>query len=213
MDFDTLLNYCLELNNSTSEKCLVCHIPIENSDPHLKLKCKHLFHSNCISYKSGKTKCLYCEVSSVPEIINQTNKTLKPSQIVNPIKSSETHCKVLLKSGSNAGQFCNRVKCPYHKIQTQKVIVVNSPTKKSQTIKQNKKIIKTDKCIVILKTGQKSGQVCGRNLPCKYHNKISDNSPSNKINNNQINQVNQVDTFTNLVTEEQIDLDEELIEV
>ncbi len=213
MDFDTLFNYCLELNNSSSEKCMVCHIPIENTDPHLKLQCKHLFHSNCIGYKSGKTKCLYCEVSSIPEIINQTNKIPKPISVINPIKSSETYCKVLLKSGYNAGQFCNRVKCPYHKIQIQKVIVVNPSSKKLPAIKQNKKIIKTDKCTVILKTGQKSGQVCGRDLPCKYHNKISNIIANNKINNNQINQINQIDAFTNLVIADQINSDEELIEV
>ena len=70
MDFDSLLNYCVELNNSTNEKCLVCHIPIENNDEHLKLLCNHIFHKKCIGYKIGSIKCLYCEKKSIPEIIN-----------------------------------------------------------------------------------------------------------------------------------------------
>ena len=41
MNFEELFKYCQELNKSNSEKCLVCHIPIEKNHKHIKLNCKH----------------------------------------------------------------------------------------------------------------------------------------------------------------------------
>ena len=102
--FDMLLDYCTKLNESTSEKCLVCHIPIEKNDIHIKLVCKHIYHPDCISYKSGKVKCLYCEQLSLPEIIN--------NNIINNINK----CTVIMKSGKNKGKPCERVNCHYHKL-------------------------------------------------------------------------------------------------
>ena len=107
IDFDNLLNYCIKLNNSSSEKCLICHIPIEQNDSHLKLNCNHLFHVNCLGYKKGIINCMYCEKSSMPIIINSTQTINNQTDIL---------CKVILKSGPSKGNFCNRIKCKYHKI-------------------------------------------------------------------------------------------------
>ena len=176
MDFDSLLNYCVELNNSTNEKCLVCHIPIENNDEHLKLLCNHIFHKNCIGYKTGSIKCLYCEKKSIPEIINGNN--------IN--KQTQLSCKVVLKTGTKKGQYCNRPECNYHKLQTTSVVVINPVNK--QKVKPLNKNIKLNKCTIILKTGNKSGQTCDRELPCKYHKEklITPDNPNliNKPENN-----------------------------
>ena len=209
MDFDSLLNYCVELNNSTNEKCLICHIPIENKDEHLKLLCNHIFHKNCIGYKTGSIKCLYCEKKSIPEIINGNN--------IN--KQTQLSCKVVLKTGPNKGQYCSRPECNYHKLQTTSVVVINPVN--NQKIKPNKniskKIIKLNQCNVILKTGKKSGQTCGRELPCKYHKeKLITVDNSIQIN-KPVNEILPVDNFENGITEEYIDLSDtecdDLIEV
>ena len=212
MDFDSLLNYCVELNNSTNEKCLVCHIPIENKDEHLKLLCNHIFHKNCIGYKTGSIKCLYCEKKSVPEIINGNNINGN-----NINKQTQMSCKVVLKTGPNKGQYCSRPECKYHKLQTTLVVVINPVN--NQKIKPNKntskKNIKLNKCNVVLKSGIKSGQICGRELPCKYHKeKLITVDNSIQIN-KQENKIHLDDNFTNSITEEQIDNydSDELIEV
>jgi len=175
MDFDSLLSYCLKLNESSCDKCLICHIPIENTDEHLKLKCTHLFHKKCIGYKSGTLKCLYCEKISIPEIINgseKINSNITPKLDIN--KQKDVCCKVVLKTGPNKGQYCNRENCKYHKLQVTQLVVFNPDgTKKPKSkLKQNKPIIKKNICTIILKSGVKSGQACGRDLPCKYHHKI-----------------------------------------
>ena len=164
MDFDNLLNYCIELNNSTSEKCLVCHIPIENKDEHLKLLCNHIFHKNCIGYKNGSIKCLYCEKKSIPEIINGQQTNGKQTNV-----QTQICCKVILKTGPNKGQYCNRPECNYHKLQTKSVVVINPVNNQKIKPKTSTKNIKLNKCKVILKSGKKSGQLCCRDLPCKYH--------------------------------------------
>ena len=210
MDFDSLFDYCIKLNESTSEKCLVCHIPIENNDAHLKLKCSHLFHPNCISYKSGSVKCLYCEKTSVPDLINNTSKQVHQiNSESNLNKQSNICCKVQLKSGPNKGQYCNRVNCKYHKIQSQPIVILNQSASK---IPKPKKIIKINKCTVILKTGVKCGQECGRELPCKYHkiipSDVSFNSEKMVLNTKTNN------SFTNLNVNKYIDNEEDdLIEV
>jgi len=111
MNFDELFKYCQELNKSNSEKCLVCHIPIEKDHKHLKLNCNHLFHSDCINYLGGSIKCLYCEKKSLPEKINWNQNEL---------------CKIVLKTGPKKGEFCNRKNCLYHKINSSNVQVVNT---------------------------------------------------------------------------------------
>ncbi len=186
MNFDELFKYCQELNNSNAEKCLVCHIPVENYDKHIKLKCTHIFHSECVKYKDGSLKCLYCEKTSVPDKINwNTNILAKPNEI---------SCKLVLKSGPRKGQFCNRINCLYHKLNQSAVIKVINPTTSKQVkinkIKTNTKT-KTNKCNHIIKTGIKAGQMCNRDTPCKYHNKENKNETKietkNKPNNIIIN--------------------------
>jgi hypothetical protein len=207
MDFDSLLNYCVKLNNSTNEKCLVCHIPIENKDEHLKLLCNHIFHKNCIGYKTGSIKCLYCEKKSIPEIING------PS--VN--KQNQLSCKVVLKTGPNKGQYCSRPECNYHKLQTTSVVVINPVNNQKSKLTKNtsKKNIKLNQCNVILKTGIKSGQTCGRELPCKYH-KEKLITPDNSIQINKLeNEITSNQNFTNGIIEDHIDVSDtdDLIEV
>lgn len=99
MNFDELYNYCAKLNESTNEKCLVCHTPIENTDKHLKLQCAHYYHPDCIKYKKGSIKCLYCEKISIPTIVIKDNL-----------------CAFLMKSGKNKGGKCGRMNCKYHVI-------------------------------------------------------------------------------------------------
>jgi len=112
MNFDELFKYCQELNKSNSEKCLVCHIPIEKNHKHLKLNCNHLFHPDCINYFGGSIKCLYCEKKSLPEKINWNQ--------------NELLCNVVLKTGPKKGQFCNRKNCLYHKINSLNVQVIET---------------------------------------------------------------------------------------
>jgi hypothetical protein len=190
MNFNELFKYCQDLNNSSSEKCLVCHIPVENNDKHIKLKCTHIFHPECIGYKQGSIKCLYCEKTSIPEKKNWlTNVFLKPNEI---------SCKIVLKSGPKKGKFCNRINCLYHKLSTTVAVQVINPitsksikhTKLSKQIKQ-KDLIKTNKtvtqkCTHIIKSGIKTGQMCNRDNPCKYHNKDKDNK-ANKDNKDTYN--------------------------
>lgn len=102
MNFEELFNYCTKINESESDKCLICHIPIESEDTYIKLGCSHIYHKECIKYKSGKVKCLYCNKLSIPNLINY--------------KSNNIYCKVLLKSGINKGKLCNRFECKYHTI-------------------------------------------------------------------------------------------------
>ncbi len=215
MDFDSLLSYCIKLNDSNCDKCLVCHIPIENNDEHLKLKCTHLFHKNCIGYKSGSTKCLYCEKTSIPEIINSSNKIKSINNVSNIPEQNKIYCKVILKTGPNQGQYCNRQDCSYHKLMSDTVIVLNPNGSKKSNLKNNKNkpIPKINKCTVILKSGLKAGLECSRELPCKYHNKISNNNLNKE--NNQTNNFINTNNFSNLheQDEEHINNDEDLIEV
>ena len=105
MSFEELFNYCNKLNESTAEKCLVCHIPIEKDGSSIKLKCKHYYHSMCIKYKKGKVNCLYCEKTSLPEFVNE--------QVVN--EQVVNGCNIILKTGLNKGKECGRINCKYHK--------------------------------------------------------------------------------------------------
>jgi len=144
MNFEELLKYCTEFNESKNEKCLVCHIPVNSIDKYIKLECSHIFHSDCVKYKSGSIKCLYCEKSSTPSLINYSNTNID-------------YCKILIKTGINKGKFCNRPNCQYH------IQVINMEKNKQTNIG----------CQTLIKTGPKTGNICGR-INCKYHNKIID---------------------------------------
>lgn len=103
MNFEELLKYCTKLNESKNDKCLVCHIPLDLDEKHIKLGCSHIFHPDCIKYKTGSFKCLYCEKTSMPTLLNYSN-------II--------YCKMVLKTGPNKNKFCNRPNCQYHKMDT-----------------------------------------------------------------------------------------------
>ena len=177
MDFDQLFKYCQDLSNSNSEKCLVCHIPIEQEDTYIKLKCLHIFHPECVNYKEGIFNCLYCETKSIPDKINWKTNTI--------LKVNEIACIIIIKSGSKKGLFCNRINCLYHKINSPRIQVLKPSMiqvlnpKSNNLTKTNKSNTSntSNKCIHIIKYGINSGQICGRDLPCNYH-KI------NLINNN-----------------------------
>ncbi len=175
MNFDELLKYCMDLNESSSDKCLVCHIPIEKYDTHIKLKCTHIFHPECVKYTNGTLKCLYCDKVSTPIKINYDN-IIKQSKGNKPITNpSQLQCKVILKSGPQKGNYCNRTNCKYHKLNNVKIQIIDSITKKiikpkmNKVNKQNKSINNLNCCQQLIKTGIKVGTMCGRNLPCKYH--------------------------------------------
>ncbi len=184
MNFDDLLKYCMQLNESSSDKCLICHIPIEKNDIHIKLKCTHIFHPECIKYKSGSIKCLYCDKVSTPLKINyekpnnvNIKKNIKESISIN--SQNQLFCKVVLKTGPQKGNYCNRTNCKYHKLNNIKVQVLNPVTKKiikpvKQTNTNKPTIINNNCCTQIIKTGVKNGTQCGRILPCKYHKIINE---------------------------------------
>lgn len=168
MNFEKLLEYCTKINESLNEKCLVCHIPIESDEKYIKLVCLHIFHPDCVKYKSGSLKCLYCEKSSTPSLLNYSNSE---TLVVAP---NLIYCKILLKTGPNKGKFCNRPNCKYHQIITKPIQVINVQTNKSIKIKPKIKAKPINLgCQTLLKTGPKAGQLCGR-LDCKYH---KDNMP------------------------------------
>lgn len=150
MNFEELLKYCTEFNESKNEKCLICHIPVNSIDKYVKLGCSHIYHSDCVKYKSGSIKCLYCEKSSIPSLINYYNTNI-------------VYCKILIKTGINKGKFCNRYNCQYHKINSNHIQIINIENNKQNNIG----------CKTLIKTGSKTGNICGR-IDCKYHNKIID---------------------------------------
>ena len=149
MNFDDLYNYCNKLNESICEKCLVCHIPIEKTDTHLKFDCSHYYHPECIVTKpqnkwiqNQSYICMYCEKKSIPTIINCDNNITQSTRIL-----SSNQCNVIMKSGVKKGQECGRINCNYHK----------------------NNIVHNDTCQHIIKTGIKKGQFCNRIKPCSYH--------------------------------------------
>jgi len=139
-DFDKIYEHIAKMNKSTKEKCLICHIPIEEKE--LELVCKHQYHFNCVGKKNGKFTCPYCGKSNKLENLNYINEQEPSKNILNG-------CKVKILSGIKKGQYCNRINCGYHK-----KILVN--------------ILEDNICHTIIKSGLKKGQECGRNN-CKYH--------------------------------------------
>ncbi len=188
MNFDELFKYCEELNKSTAEKCLVCHIPVENQDKHIKLKCTHIFHPECVKYKDGSLKCLYCEKTSIPDKINWSQTIL--------LKPGEVACKIVLKSGSKKGQYCNRINCKYHKLETTVKVInggKNKITKPNKSKAPNTKTTVTQ-CTQIIKTGAKAGQFCLRPMPCLYHKVTTELDQSNNKSTKQTKQTKQTNT-------------------
>lgn len=155
MNFDELLNYCNKLNESKYEKCLVCHVPIEPNDIHLKFKCSHYYHPDCIVTKTNHKwdnkqsyMCMYCEKKSIPTLINNiVNDNLINNVTNNVLQENNNSCKIIMKSGSKKGQACGRINCKYH----------------------NNIIVDDNLCTGIIKSGTKKGQICNRTIPCSYH--------------------------------------------
>tara|TARA_B110000902_G_C14036154_1_gene485989 strand:- start:213 stop:530 length:318 start_codon:yes stop_codon:yes gene_type:complete len=100
INIDEYINYINNNNNIKGEKCMICHM----NDTHnnlLKLNCNHYFHKHCLS-KKMIIKCKYC------------NKKTKIKSISKNI-SLKVKCKIVLSSGKNKGNICNRINCGYHK--------------------------------------------------------------------------------------------------
>jgi len=100
-DYEKIYEMISKMNKSTKEKCLICHIPIEEKE--VELLCKHQYHFNCITNKTGKFTCPYCGKSNKLEI----KKDISNNKIVG--------CNFKILSGINKGQYCNRINCGYHK--------------------------------------------------------------------------------------------------
>ena len=98
LDFDSLYKIIEKMDQSSKEKCLICHLPIENDE--LILSCNHYYHSNCLNKTTNKIKCPYC----------QRIASIKPNKII------QEDCKVLLTTGNRKGEYCGRTNCCYHKL-------------------------------------------------------------------------------------------------
>ena len=96
-DFDSLYKIIEKLDQSSKEKCLICHLPIENDE--LILSCNHYYHSICLNKTTNKIKCPYC----------QRLASIKLNKII------QGDCKVLLTTGNRKGEYCGRTNCCYHK--------------------------------------------------------------------------------------------------
>ena len=105
-DFDSLYKIIEKLDQSSKEKCLICHLPIENDE--LILSCNHYYHSNCLNKTTNKIKCPYC----------QRIASIKPNKIIQQdckVLLTTGDCKVLLTTGNRKGEYCGRTNCCYHK--------------------------------------------------------------------------------------------------
>jgi hypothetical protein len=105
-DFDSLYKIIEKMDQSSKEKCLICHLPIENDE--LILSCNHYYHSKCLNKKTNKLKCPYCQ-----KIVS-----IKPTKIISE------YCKILLTRGSNKGEYCGRINCCYHKLNKETITVI-----------------------------------------------------------------------------------------
>ena len=143
-DFDSLYKMIETMDQSSKEKCLICHLPVENDE--LILSCNHYYHNKCLNKKTNKIKCPYCE-----KMVTEKGNNNKP---VKPKKSIPDGCKVILTTGLRKGEYCGRNNCCYHKLNKESVKII-------QPI--------NELCQSVLKSGLRKGQVCGRNN-CKLHN-------------------------------------------
>ena len=98
LDFNSLYKIIEKMDKSSKEKCLICHLPIENDE--LILSCNHYYHSKCLNKTTNKIKCPYC----------QRIASIKPNKII------QEDCKVLLTTGNRKGEYCGRTNCCYHKL-------------------------------------------------------------------------------------------------
>jgi hypothetical protein len=98
LDFDSLYKIIEKMDKSSKEKCLICHLPIENDE--LILSCNHYYHSKCLNKTTNKIKCPYC----------QRIASIKSNKII------QEDCKVLLTTGNRKGEYCGRTNCCYHKL-------------------------------------------------------------------------------------------------
>jgi hypothetical protein len=101
-DYDKMYEIISEMNKSTKEKCLICHIPIEEKE--LELTCKHQYHFKCINKTTGNFTCPYCgKLNKLESLFNKN------------ISNNINECKFKILSGINKGQYCKRINCGYHK--------------------------------------------------------------------------------------------------
>jgi len=142
IDFDSLYELIENMDKSSKEKCLICHLPVEEDE--LILSCNHYYHSICLNKKTTKIKCPYCE-----KMVTEKDKPQSK-----PTKKIPSGCKVILQSGKNKGEYCGRINCSYHKIENNKLTLIDTTN---------------NGCKAILKSGIKKGQACGR-TNCKLHN-------------------------------------------
>jgi len=96
IDFETLYKMVENLNQSTKEKCLICHFPVE--DDELVLTCNHYYHSKCLNKKTNTIKCPYCEKT----VKNKNEKVINNG------------CKIILKSGPRKNEQCKKENCKIH---------------------------------------------------------------------------------------------------
>lgn len=142
--FDDYVKLINKLKKEEGEECLICHLPISNKNEMTTLRCNHHYHNECI--KSNKIKtgpytiitCSYCEKVSRFYEKKEVNK------------KSDVICKVILTTGKNAGNPCNRLNCKYH------------------NKKVNKPVLLDNICSAIIKTGKNKGKQCNRKN-CKIH--------------------------------------------
>ena len=158
MNFDSLYEMIEILNESTNEKCLICHLPIENDE--LILSCNHYYHSKCLNKKTIKIKCYYC-AKIVTEKKKEKNKNIKN------ITNITNECKVLLLTGIRKGEYCGRNNCYYHKLNKEIINVIDSKNV-IESVNIITSISPNNLCNVILKTGLRKGNICNRNN-CKFH--------------------------------------------
>ena len=122
-DFDSLYKIIEKMDQSAKEKCLICHLPIENDE--LILSCNHYYHSKCLNKTTNKIKCPYC----------QRITSIKPNKII------QDTCKVLLTSGNRKGEYCGRTNCCYHKLNKENEYlcqsILKSGLKKGQVCGRN----------------------------------------------------------------------------
>ena len=104
-DFDNLYKLVSDMNKSTKEKCLICHLPIETKE--IELKCTHQYHHKCLS----RTKtCPYCGANRIEKTISTSNKPIDTSKIL-------VICQSIIKSGARKGIVCGRNRCNYHNLE------------------------------------------------------------------------------------------------
>lgn len=159
MNFESLYEMIELLNESTNEKCLICHLPIE--DDELILSCNHYYHSKCLNKKTIKIKCHYCakivtekkkdkkegkkkyKKRSINESIKKDKKGTINEIIKEDKKSIGTNCEVILLTGLRKGESCGRHNCPYHVIKetisqkTLDIAIINFIIKNNTNLENN----------------------------------------------------------------------------